>query len=561
MMKKVLKQKREKGITLVALAVTIIVLLILAGIAISLSIGNNGLFSRAKNAVEKHSEAEAREKLELALSNISFDKNLGEVDDEYIDTELERQGMVVIGDIVIVGDWQFEIDRSVPKVGTSLGKGVQNEEIQISSNVQLRKDYVNATIKLELTYKEGSIKEITINGEVKGIPELVNGVYSLEEIVTENGIYTVLVKDENGNYKIGKVEVKDITEDMEIWNKADMESFRDKVNTGRTFEGKTAKLMDDIDLEGSKENQWTPIDNFRGTFEGNKKSIKNLYMDNDTTANAGLFANVINAKIENVSIVSGKISLDKSSCVGSIAGEARNTRIYNCQNYINITSGGSTGGIIGVLWGKEIMRCGNSGEITGHAVGGICGDWNSASEVKTELMECYNTSDIKVIDGVVTRSHCGGGIIGKTMDVIIKFENCYNTGNVTTTVSKTDGYTGGIIGFLQYQNYKGKLDMINCYNTGNNTGNSQFKGGIIGFISNENSSTINKSNNYWLTGVGSSYGIGQPASNTGTISKNANGMKTIENDLGDKYTNDEQNTDGTWKYNGGYPILKWQLEQ
>ena len=30
--------------------------------------------------------------------------------------------------------------------------------------------------------------------------------------------------------------------------------------------------------------------------------------------------------------------------------------------------------------------------------------------------------------------------------------------------------------------------------------------------------------------------------------------------LGESYTNDEKNKDETWKYNNGYPILKWQLE-
>lgn len=69
-------KKEQRGITLVSLVVTTIILLILAGIAISLTIGNNGLFSRSKIAVEEHEEAKAREKLELALSNIQLDKNI-----------------------------------------------------------------------------------------------------------------------------------------------------------------------------------------------------------------------------------------------------------------------------------------------------------------------------------------------------------------------------------------------------------------------------------------------------------------------------------------------------
>ena len=53
--------KNEKAITLVALVVTIIVLLILAGIAISLSIGENGIFKRAENVVDIHKESSENE--------------------------------------------------------------------------------------------------------------------------------------------------------------------------------------------------------------------------------------------------------------------------------------------------------------------------------------------------------------------------------------------------------------------------------------------------------------------------------------------------------------------
>ena len=49
-MKKISQRKHEKGITLIALVVTIIVLLILAGVAFSLAVGNNGLFTRAEGA-------------------------------------------------------------------------------------------------------------------------------------------------------------------------------------------------------------------------------------------------------------------------------------------------------------------------------------------------------------------------------------------------------------------------------------------------------------------------------------------------------------------------------
>ena len=46
--------KRDKGITLIALVVTIIVLLILAGISISMLTGQNGILKRATEAKIKH---------------------------------------------------------------------------------------------------------------------------------------------------------------------------------------------------------------------------------------------------------------------------------------------------------------------------------------------------------------------------------------------------------------------------------------------------------------------------------------------------------------------------
>ena len=49
--------KNKKGITLVALVVTIVVLLILAGVSINLVLGDNGIINKAKEAKEKSAEA------------------------------------------------------------------------------------------------------------------------------------------------------------------------------------------------------------------------------------------------------------------------------------------------------------------------------------------------------------------------------------------------------------------------------------------------------------------------------------------------------------------------
>ena len=76
-------KKQVKGITLISLVVTIIVLLILAGIAISLTIGNNGIFSRAQTAVNTWRNAESNEQLAM-----------GELED-WIDGQLNGNTTVV----------------------------------------------------------------------------------------------------------------------------------------------------------------------------------------------------------------------------------------------------------------------------------------------------------------------------------------------------------------------------------------------------------------------------------------------------------------------------------
>ena len=74
-MKKV-KTQSEKAITLIALAVTIIVLLILAGVAISLSVGNNGIISRGEVSSEGNKLASYKEKLEMyKAEKLIEDKN------------------------------------------------------------------------------------------------------------------------------------------------------------------------------------------------------------------------------------------------------------------------------------------------------------------------------------------------------------------------------------------------------------------------------------------------------------------------------------------------------
>ena len=62
-----LMNKYNKGITLIALVITIIILLILAGITLSALTGDNGLFARAKQAKTDTAKANAQEQVSIAV--------------------------------------------------------------------------------------------------------------------------------------------------------------------------------------------------------------------------------------------------------------------------------------------------------------------------------------------------------------------------------------------------------------------------------------------------------------------------------------------------------------
>ena len=57
---------KNKGITLVALVITIIILLILAGITLNLTLGQNGIITRAQEAGRNYMNAAEKEQIELA---------------------------------------------------------------------------------------------------------------------------------------------------------------------------------------------------------------------------------------------------------------------------------------------------------------------------------------------------------------------------------------------------------------------------------------------------------------------------------------------------------------
>ena len=120
-MKKQKKRNKEKGITLVALVVTIVVLLILAGITLTYVLGDNNIFKQATDAKLQTEIAKAREKIEVVLTTVQVEKrtNTKYNENDFLDTYIlnEIQDAEIIDDIVIIDGYAFELDRSVPKLG------------------------------------------------------------------------------------------------------------------------------------------------------------------------------------------------------------------------------------------------------------------------------------------------------------------------------------------------------------------------------------------------------------------------------------------------------------
>lgn len=65
--------KKERGITLVALVVTIIVLLILAGVTIGMATSGSGIFGRAKNAANTYRNSVSKENTALQSYETEYD--------------------------------------------------------------------------------------------------------------------------------------------------------------------------------------------------------------------------------------------------------------------------------------------------------------------------------------------------------------------------------------------------------------------------------------------------------------------------------------------------------
>ena len=259
--------------------------------------------------------------------------------------------------------------------------------------------------------------------------------------------------------------------------------FRDYVNVGKS--SACAKIADDVEeidmstvchkADAEKqvaELSWTPIGNYskqyQGTFDGNGKTIRNLFISS-TSNEIGFFGYAADCRIKNITFDNAKVKGNDNSSTGILAGYAGSCVIENIKTTRNCSVEGNyeTGGIAGRANGN-ISNCENHAIVKGlHSVGGIVG---ICFDSENSITSCANYGEITGTEDFV------GGIIGYFGEGSL--QNSANNGNITG-----DARVGNLIGYANICNINNVLGI------GNITANyADCNGLIVGYIVDASSS-------------------------------------------------------------------------
>ena len=348
-----------------------------------------------------------------------------------------------------------KIDKDAPTNVSITAGNVNNKIITLTAN---GKDSASK-IKEYQFYVDGKLEKTVTTAEE-------STTYNYTSTFGDHTGYVVVVDNAENKTTSSTINFSDYT----IKTTQEMVTFRNSVNKGTTYEGKTVTLLNDIDLSSvcsASIGSWEPIgtveNRFRGTFTGNNNTIDKLYI-NSTNNRQGLFGTVQGAKISGI-VIGANSSIKGNENVGGIVGYSKDSKISNCGNNARIEASNNAGGIAGCsVDGNAVNNCYNKSVIITqqNVVGGIIGN-NRIATVKY----CYNT-------GYIKGGHYTGGIVGAGNDET-KIYNSYNSGKVEGTDSAND-FVGGISARLRN---KGVVSY--CYNTGEIASNCRaFTGGIVG---------------------------------------------------------------------------------
>ena len=188
------KTKRNaRGITLIALVITIIVLLILAGVTISALSGDNGILKRATEAKAKTGKENAEEQIKLAIMTATTE-GLGVPDKAVLRSELTKAGFVVKTDgddlpwEVVSGKNIFTINEDYT-IDTISGIGLSKKEVKLLKG---------QTETITATLTEGVSGTITWESSNTNVATVANGTITA---TGTSGEATITAKVEGTEYE------------------------------------------------------------------------------------------------------------------------------------------------------------------------------------------------------------------------------------------------------------------------------------------------------------------------------------------------------------------------
>ena len=534
------KIRREKGITLIALVITIIVLLILAGVSIAMLTGENGILTQAQKAKNRTEEAKKNEmsdlrSMESLINEYTKNIDIPQVTDENPgELEQENETTFVINSIEDLVFFAYDV--------TTNGTTYEGKTVKLGTNLDFNSDksYVNPnrTDFDKYGYNE-PLKQSLITGTgFSPIGELLsNGTnYFYGTFNGDNkaicSLYMNIDRDENikvGLFSICYGEIKNLgLVDTNIT----IQGVETDVGgiTGASYDNiYNSYVTGNINVTGSS---WMSVAGLCGRML-EEVSIENCY-------------NLANIECKNILEGYGNADI---SC-GGILGQ-RYANINKCYNKGNITIDGGDndvliGGICGSLRKGGLKNSYNNGEINVNStnvdsttvnVAGICAD--VAKEAKVNVENCYNSGQIigKGEDYLVI----GGIVAYQRNDTEIK--NTFNAGNIKGETPNKYLNIGGILGMDD------GTSISNGYNTGvlQGTSNAMNIGGIVGTKFSENTIL----NCEYLAGtcdVGVGYGTSTGVTEVDTIDKSI--LEVVNGEGAFKEDNEG--------INNGYPILEWQ---
>ena len=242
----------------------------------------------------------------------------------------------------------------------------------------------------------------------------------------------------------------------------------------------SAKLTEDINLNGYcyaadktqslNELSWVPIGNetnkYKGTFDGNGKTISNLYI-NASQNNMGLFGHINQSTIKDLTFEDAKVTNTGSytgilaGCAGDDASTLQYIKISKtCQIQAKGDKSDYTGGIVGAFYGYA-YNCVNYATVEGRqCVGGLFGKYSGTGNFITA---CANYGNI------TATWWNAGGLVGSFVSGII--QDCANYGDVKGTYR-----VAGMAGYV----YQGEIQNVFSYGSISTTLNTEYIGMAFG---------------------------------------------------------------------------------